>query len=112
MSLKTGQEIREFALPCLLGRSPIAYCPKFERQIGFVVWASDQREISNFEYQYNLEQERYLYHNNSITDTPREDFSGETQNYFFDFLVLLINVEHPLVFRFDPTIQFYRSIRA
>ena len=30
-----GQKIRVFALPCLLGRSPIAYCAKFQRQFGF-----------------------------------------------------------------------------
>ena len=29
-----GQEIRAFALPCLLGQSPNAYCAKFERQLG------------------------------------------------------------------------------
>ena len=30
-----GQEIRAFALPCLLEQSPITYCAKFERQFGF-----------------------------------------------------------------------------
>ena len=48
-----GEEICAFALPCLLGRSPIAYCAKCERQFWFTPLDSHTLGLSDREFVLN-----------------------------------------------------------